>query len=94
MAKSLSANSVCTFGVLTQPITELIKIRIYCFVFSANGCLKIFIIVSDSVGSAPLRRSITTISLVITPFVKVFGFCYMFKMWMHSAGTGTTEASF
>ena len=87
-------NSYCILGVLTQAITELIKISVWGLLFSANGCLRILIIVSDSVGSAPLRRSTTIMSLVITPFVKVFGFYCIFKMWMQSAGTGTIEASF
>jgi hypothetical protein len=51
-------------------------------------------IVSDSVGSAPLSKSITITSLVRTPFANVLGLLYIFSIVMQSAGTGTTAASF
>jgi hypothetical protein len=51
-------------------------------------------IVSDSVGSAPLKRSMTIISLVRTPLANVFGLVCILRIVIDSAGIGTTAASF
>ena len=50
-------------------------------------------IISASAYSTPLNRSITIISLVRTPFMKVLGLFFMLRIIMDSEGDGTNSAS-
>ena len=91
--KSASENS--RFSDQHQAITELkITSLYYLPPYSCKGYLNILIICSASAISVPERRSTTMMSEVSTPFVKVLGWVYAFKMWMPSLGTGTKLASF